>query len=134
MARVVAAIANGGSLLVPHIMASTTPVMTQVGISDDKLQVVREGMRLAVTSSIGTARSLNIPGFSIAGKTGTAEVGTRKQFMNSWSIGFWPYEHPQYAFAVVLERAPAGTLAGAAPAMRGFFEWLAARTTQLNNS
>ncbi len=127
MARVYAAIANGGSLPAPHITASSTPVMTPTGVSDEYLKIVREGMRLAVTSPLGTARSLNIIGFPIAGKTGTAEVGTRNQFMNSWVVGFWPYEKPQYAFAVVLERAPAGTASGAAPAMRSFFDWLANR-------
>ncbi len=130
MARAVAAIANGGRLPELQIIASSTPAYVSVGISDEHLSVVREGMRLAVTSEKGTARALNIPGFPIAGKTGTAEVGSKKQFMNSWVIGFWPYEKPKYAFAVVLERAPAGTLSGAAPAMRGFFDWLAQRPAE----
>ncbi|MBI2048300.1 MAG: hypothetical protein HYT30_00010 [Parcubacteria group bacterium] len=125
MVRAVAAIANGGTLPAPHMLASSTPVHTPIGIDDEYLQVVREGMRLAVTSNLGTARALNIAGFPIAGKTGTAELGSRKQYMNSWVVGFWPYDKPQYAFAVVLERAPAGTLSGAAPAMRPFFEWVA---------
>lgn len=128
MARAIAAVANGGSLPTPHIIASSTPVLTPTGVSDDYLTVVREGMRLAVTSSVGTARALNIFGFPIAGKTGTAEVGTHKQYMNSWTVGFWPVDKPHYAFAVVLERAPVGTPSGASPAMRPFFEWLAERT------
>ncbi|MBI4068054.1 hypothetical protein HY413_01430 [Candidatus Kaiserbacteria bacterium] len=130
MVRAVAAIANGGRLPALQIIASSTPAYVSVGISDEHLAVVREGMRLAVTSDKGTARALNIPGFPIAGKTGTAEVGSKKQFMNSWVIGFWPYDKPKYAFAVVLERAPAGTLSGAAPAMRGFFDWLAQRPVE----
>src|SRR3989344_1509134 len=130
MVRAVAAIANGGRLPELQIIASSTPAYASVGISDENLKVVREGMRLAVTSDIGTARALNILGFSIAGKTGTAEVGSKKQFMNSWVMGFWPYDKPKYAFAVVLERAPAGTLSGAAPAMRGFFDWLAERPAE----
>ena len=129
MARAAAAIANGGALPSLHILASTTPVFTPVGISDEHFRVVREGMRQAVLTDVGTARALNIAGFPIAAKTGTAEVGSRNQFMNSWVIGFWPYDEPRYAFAVVLERAPAGTLSGAAPAMRSFFEWLSARSS-----
>ena len=69
---------------------------------------------------------LNIPGFAIAAKTGTAQIGARNQWINSWSVGFWPADDPRYAYAVVLEKAPAGTLSGAAPALRPFFEWLIA--------
>ncbi len=124
--RFTAAIANGGKLLVPQVVRGARPTYTEVGISDDHLQVVREGMRLAVTSqrTDATVKSLNIAGVSIAAKTGTAEIGSRNQWMNSWSVGYWPSDNPKYAYAVVLERAPAGTLSGAAPGLRPFFEWL----------
>lgn len=124
--RYAAAIANGGKLLTPclEVIPRCKEVSPpSVGISDDKLQIVREGMRASVTDG-GTAAALDMTGISLAGKTGTAEIGDRNQFMNSWIIGFWPAENPRYAFATVLERAPAGTLSGAAPAMRPFFEWL----------
>lgn len=127
-ARFTAAIANGGKLLTPHIIASSTPEFVGVGVPDKHLQIAREGMRLAVTSKRddATVKSLNISGIAIAGKTGTAQIGTKNESINSWSIGFWPADDPRYAFAAVLERAPAGTLSGAAPAMRPFFEWLIA--------
>jgi penicillin-binding protein 2 len=126
--RYVAAIANGGKLFTPHLLASSTPQYTEVGIPDEYLQVVREGMRQAVTSTRfdATVKSLAIGGISIAAKTGTAQIGNHNQWMNSWSIGFWPSDNPKYAYAVVLEKAPAGTLSGAAPGMRPFFEWLIA--------
>ncbi|MFZ2556220.1 MAG: penicillin-binding transpeptidase domain-containing protein [Minisyncoccia bacterium] len=122
--RYVAALANGGKLLTPQLMWDLrSPTSASVGISDAHLQIVREGMRAAVTDG-GTAAALNIDGLSIAGKTGTAQIGRNNEFMNSWVIGFWPYEKPKYAFAVVLEKAPAGTLSGASPAMSQFFYWL----------
>jgi len=71
-----------------------------------------------------TVKVLNIPGIEIAAKTGTAQIGAKNEFINSWSVGFWPAESPRYAYAAVLERAPAGTLSGAAPGLRPFFEWL----------
>lgn len=125
--RFIAAIANGGKLLTPQVIAHTRPRYTNVGVSDTDLQIVREGMRLAVTSTRtdATVKVLNMSGIDIAAKTGTAEVGTRNQWMNSWSVGYWPEGNPRFAYAVVLERAPAGTLSGAAPALRPFFEWLA---------
>ncbi len=123
-----AAIANGGKILVPTLLASSTPRSREVGIPDEYLQIVREGMRLAVTSSRkdATVKSLHIPEIHIAAKTGTAQLGERNESMNSWSVGFWPSENPRYAYAVVLERAPAGTLSGASPALLPFFRWLSA--------
>jgi len=131
----IAAIANGGKLLVPQLLASSTPQYRDIGISDENLAVVREGMRLAVTSTRqdATVKALNIPVMHIAAKTGTAQVGAHNQWMNSWSVGFWPAEHPRYAYAVVLERAPAGTASGAAPGMQPFFYWLAANHPEYAN-
>lgn len=133
--RYVAAIANGGRLLTPHLTASSTPEYASVGIPDAYLQVVRDGMRLAVTSDRkdATVKVLNIPEIHIAAKTGTAQIGNNNQWMHSWSVGFWPAEHPKYAYAAVLEKARAGTLSGAAPALRPFFEWLAVYKPQYAN-
>ena len=133
--RFTAAIGNGGKLLTPQIIASSTPQYHTIDIPDSYLQIVREGMRLAVTSdrSDATVKALNIAGINIAAKTGTAEIGTNNQWMNSWSVGFWPESNPRFAYAVVLERAPAGTLSGAAPAMQPFFYWLIANHPEYIN-
>jgi len=120
--RYVAGIASG-KLTTPQLIAGEEGEMTDLGIDESQLKIVREGMRHAVTEG-GTAAALNMGGIDIAGKTGTAQVGTRNQYMNSWVVGFWPVETPKYAFAVVLEKAPAGTLSGASPAMAPFFYWL----------
>ena len=126
--RFVTAVANGGKLLTPQVVASLTPRYTSVGIPDSYLAVVRDGMRLAVTSQRkdATVKILNMPGIAIAAKTGTAQIGEKNEWINSWSVGFWPAENPRFAYAAVLERAPAGTLSGAAPGLRPFFEWLVA--------
>lgn len=121
--RYVAALANGGTLLKAHLVQGERVEATKIDIDDDELRVAREGMRQAVLEG-GTAASLNMGGIELAGKTGTAQIGTRNQYMNSWVIGFWPASAPKYAFAVVLEKAPAGTNSGAAPAMSNFFYWL----------
>ena len=125
-ARFTAAVANGGKLLKPQLIVGSSPEFEDVGIPDSHLKVVREGMRLAVTSNRkdATVKYLNIPGIHIAGKTGTAQTGARNESMNAWFVGFWPAENPHYSVATVLENAPAGTLAGAGPAMLPFFEWL----------
>ena len=138
--RFVAAIANGGRLLTPQLLAipreaSTTQPYVNVAMPDEYLKVARDGMRLAVVSTRkdATVKSLNIGGIRIAAKTGTAQTGVNNESMNSWSIGFWPAENPRYAYATVLEKAPAGTLAGAAPAMLPFFQWLIANKSEYVN-
>lgn len=127
-ARFVAAIANGGKLLKPQIISNSAPEYQSIGIPDPYLQVVREGMRLAVTSGRedATVKYLNLKSIHIAGKTGTAQLGARNESMNAWFVGFWPAENPRFAVATVLENAPAGTLSGAGPAMLPFFQWLVA--------
>lgn len=127
-ARMTAAIANGGRLLVPSVLASTTPSGETVVIDEHGLQVAREGMRLGVTGGIATA--VNMPFVKVAAKTGTAQVGVRNEYQNAWMVGFWPYENPRYAFAVVLERMPAGTQVGGSGIMKQFLNALSLRAPQ----
>jgi penicillin-binding protein 2 len=122
MARVAATIANSGTLLTPTLIASSTPRGRNLALDPHAFAVAKEGMHMAVEG--GTAAALNMPFVEVAGKTGTAQVGSQNQYMNSWVIGFYPYESPRYAFAIVLERAPAGTAVGAPAAMNAFLWWL----------
>lgn len=127
MARATAAVANGGRLYTPTLLAGQAPRFTAVPANPVALRVVRQGMRLTVTSALASA--LNFPYVSVAAKTGTAQTGTRNQYDNSWVVGFFPYENPQYAFALVLERGPQGSGSQAVYAMRDFFEALRARNS-----
>ncbi|HVY73025.1 MAG TPA: penicillin-binding transpeptidase domain-containing protein [Candidatus Paceibacterota bacterium] len=120
--REAAALANSGTLLTPSLIASTTPQGTKLPIRADVLEVVREGMRQGVTKGIATA--INFPFVQPAAKTGTAQIGIHNENQNAWMIGFWPYDNPKYAFAVVLDRLPAGTLVGGASVMYDFFNWM----------
>lgn len=122
MARAAAALVNGGKLLTPTLLANKTPEYTSVPVDPAALSVVREGMRKTVTDAL--AQVINLPYLHVAAKTGTAQTGTRNQYDNSWLIGFFPYENPQYAFAVVLERGPEGTGERAVHVMRNLFESL----------
>lgn len=123
LVRAVAALGNGGVLVTPSIRANEQGERTSIGVSEENLRVVGEGMKLA-TESGGTAAALNVTGISVAGKTGTAEVGAGKVFINSLVEGFFPYENPRFAFVVVMERAKAGTTAGAPLVMRQLLEWI----------
>ncbi|MCX6787599.1 MAG: penicillin-binding transpeptidase domain-containing protein [Candidatus Kaiserbacteria bacterium] len=127
MARATAAIANGGKLFTPTLLADQVPTSVPVLVDSGALKVVREGMRQAVTSAL--AGAINVPYVSAAAKTGTAQTGVRNQYDNSWVVGFFPYENPQYAFTVVLERGPEGTGEQAVNVMRDLFESLHAENS-----
>lgn len=72
----------------------------------------------------GTAQALSTPYVKVAAKTGTAQLGVSKKFVNSWVTGFFPYDDPKYAFVVIMEKGPEGNLVGAASVMRGYIEWI----------
>jgi penicillin-binding protein 2 len=95
---------------------------TSLGIPDSYFTVIHEGMRQGVRE--GTAKGLDTEATQVAAKTGTAELGVSKKRVNSWVIGFFPYEKPKYAFAVVMERGPKGNTFGATYVMRQVMDWM----------
>ncbi len=126
-----AALANGGTRVTPSLLfTSTSTVVGGKAVEGDlkNFEIAREGMRLSVTE--GTAAGLNIGGVEVAGKTGTAELGARKQFVNSWVIGFFPYEKPKYAFVVVMERGPVHNTIGATYVMRQVLDFMKVQTPE----
>lgn len=127
--RTAAALANSGTLLIPTLIASSSPKGIKIDIDPHALQVAREGMRMAVQEG-GTATGANVPYVAVAAKSGTAQVGARNENVNAWLIGFWPYEAPKYAFAVLLDRAPAGTATGGNIIISQFLAWMHANAPQ----
>ncbi|NLE07182.1 MAG: hypothetical protein GX627_01030 [Parcubacteria group bacterium] len=125
------ALANGGKLLTPSILFTSTSTVAsgkKVSGEEKNFQIAREGMRMSITE--GAASGLNTSAIKVAGKTGTAELGAYKQFVNSWIIGFWPYENPKYAFTVVMEKGPVTNLIGGTFVMRTLLDWMAVNTPE----
>lgn len=123
--KAVGAIATG-KLIEPTLLkvdSTSKPESKDLGLKEDHLNIVREGMRLSAT--IGTGKALNVSTVEVAAKTGTAELGVTKEDVNSWTVGFWPYRNPHYAFAIVMEKGSRSNLVGATAAMRGVLDWLA---------
>ena len=96
--------------------------MRTINFRDEDWNIVREGMRQGVT--YGTSVGLNVPYVDVAAKTGTAELGASKLYVNSWSVGFFPYNKPRYAWAVVMERGPNSNIIGATSIVRQLFDWV----------
>jgi len=129
VARAIAAVANGGKLFTPSLVEGFTPTYSKIPVPASTLAIVREGMREGVTNAL--AGAINLPYISVAAKTGTAQTGAHNQYDNSWVAGFFPYEHPRYAFAVVLERGPSGTGEQAVNVMQDLFNSLYAQNSPM---
>jgi cell division protein FtsI (penicillin-binding protein 3) len=134
MATAMCAIANGGKLMTPRIVksiatsdgktiSSLSPIVLRQVISAQTARQIGEALR-GVVSDRGTAAAAAIPGFTIAGKTGTAQkVGPNGGYEKGKEVvsfcGYLPADDPQFVGFVVLDDAQTkpeqnygGTVAG----------------------
>lgn len=131
MLRAVASIANRGSVLVPSLTKTETPLagLQKLPFPDSFYDPIHEGMRLVVTS--GTSTVLKSVPFLVSAKTGTAQVGKNNEYVNAWIMGFYPSDKPEYAFVVLMDRgSAAASLAGGQRVMKYFFDDLVASQSQ----
>ena len=118
MARVAAALANGGVLTEPRVeIRPGLPVKRERLLSPQAAATLARDMRDGVLE--GTGRGLRQHPMRVAGKTGTAEVAGEPS--HSWFVGFAPYEagaraSKRIAFAVLVEHAGYGGREAAAAA------------------
>jgi cell division protein FtsI (penicillin-binding protein 3) len=136
MATLYSAIANGGVLRAPHIIAQIGghPVREPAGhrvISTSTAAEVREMLK-GVLAPGGTASEVSVPGYTLAGKTGTASkidpaTGEYSEtaFVASF-VGFAPASDPKLLCAVVVNEPQADSIYGgvvAAPAFGQIMEF-----------
>jgi len=124
MLRAYAAMANGGYLVEPHVVQGVQAEKQNINLDAQKMDIIHEGMRMTVNLPGGTARSFERNDVAIAAKSGTAEVGAGNAYVNSWAAGFWPYEEPEYAFILMMDRAPRSNALGATTIMGDVVEWM----------
>ncbi len=135
--RAYAAIANGGYLVRPHVIAR---VGGHSVASTERVRIISERTSLDLTKiletvvegSDGTAVTARLEGYEVAGKTGTAQTvdpKTRK-YINRYRssfIGYVPSRHPRLVIAIMLDDPdPAGPHTGgevAAPAFRDIADY-----------
>src|SRR6266550_5197643 len=111
MIAAMAAIANGGKLVMPRIIKSVTasdgkiissasPVVLRNVISAETARHIGDALR-GVVSDKGTAAAAAVPGFTIAGKTGTAQKVNphggydHGKYVVSF-VGYLPADHPEF--------------------------------------
>jgi cell division protein FtsI (penicillin-binding protein 3) len=115
LARAIAAIANNGELPTPHFLLSISDNTdsklvwpTRRAISADAAAKTTKILCDVVT--VGTGAAAAVPGYSVAGKTGTAQrvrEGGRGYESGSYVssfIGFLPAEKPEVLISVVIDR------------------------------
>ncbi|MDQ2952033.1 MAG: penicillin-binding protein 2 [Chloroflexota bacterium] len=131
LAAAYAAIANGGTLYQPYVVAArrdadgehrTAPVAVRRPISPETAAVLRT--MLVSTVDNGIANLAAIPHYSVAGKTGTAQIPSDDgRYVNDAYIssfaGFAPANDPRFVAVIVLER-PQSKLLGTVTAMTTF--------------
>jgi penicillin-binding protein 2 len=120
VAKAYAAIANGGKLLKPKFVKEIVDenrnvveviqpeIESEVSIGQNNLQIVREGMRWAVTgqnSPHASCFALNDLPVAAAAKTGTAQVPKKgcENCYTIWISVFAPYEDPKIVLTIMLE-------------------------------
>ncbi len=130
LARAYAALANGGRLVRPHLVApqgvNSDP---RIPVSPSTLAEIVQGLRRVVHGSEGTARRLrDLP---VAGKTGTVQVVRLPEEGSSddlplhlrhhaWFVGWAPIDNPEITVAVLVEHGGGGGSV-AAPAATSVF-------------
>ena len=130
MALVAAGVANGGIVmrpkLVERIVAPDGNVIQRFSPEEWK-DAIEPSTAAALTAMMvravesGTGVAAQIPGVSVAGKTGTAETGIAGR-NNTWFIAFAPANKPKVAVAVALSDQLGTGGATAAPIARAIIE------------
>lgn len=135
MARVAAAVANGGVVHVPQVIEKIKApdgeelynfrpeIAGKLPASPKTLELIRRACRDVVAA--GTGKAARLPGIEVGGKTGTAQVVGQGQVVSkgrktedhAWFICFAPVEAPEIAVAVIVEHGGHGG-AAAAPLAR----------------
>ena len=119
MAVATSVIANGGNLMEPHVVKALVAHGRRVKMKrEDPQRVITRATATTVTSMMedvvrrGTATRAQIPGYTIAGKTGTAAKFVNgaysKSLYNSSFVGFTPSRAPELTILVVIDSPKAG--------------------------
>ena len=121
MATFLSAVANGGTVYQPRLYSHVVDykggtvaeipegqVYSTLGVKPADLKAVQQGMYDVIQSEGGTGTKAQVPGYHLAGKTGTAQAyrrvdGERKQDLKCWFYCYGPFEAPRYVVCVMVE-------------------------------
>jgi penicillin-binding protein 2 len=117
MAVIYAAIGNGGDIYKPRLVSKIISPngdtayfqperLGKLPISDTTLSILRRGLEGVVNDPRGTAHQAAVQGYTVAGKTGTAQNPHGED--HAWFICYAPADDPQIAITVLVENAGHG--------------------------
>ncbi len=120
LADAYAAIADGGILRPPHLVQSIGGVAQKTPAGHRILSPAVAGEMRTILESVlepgGTASEITIPGYSLAGKTGTANIAVPGGYSDTRYIasfvGFAPAQHPKIEVEVVVDQPQGGAIYG----------------------
>ncbi len=125
MVAAVSSVANGGELIEPRVIRAVyrdnrryavTPKIVRRTISADTAATLTTIMEGVVADQHGTANAARVPGYTIAGKTGTAAKLVNGHYStsdyNASFVGFMPSRNPAVAIIVVTDSPHAGPTTG----------------------
>jgi cell division protein FtsI (penicillin-binding protein 3) len=120
-----AAIANGGRIITPHVKESQSPAAPGPRVISEETSAIVRGMLQAVVEE-GSGHSAQIPGYTVAGKTGTSqkvdpETGAYGDEYVASFVGFAPASDPEYVALVAIDE-PEATYWGEVAAAPSFHE------------
>lgn len=147
LANYVATLVNGGIHYKPYIVdkikdpltgivleQNSPTILDHVSVPPDILATVKQAMS-DVTSGGGTANFLfaDVPQFSGGAKTGTAQIGSKNtiagNLFNGMFVAFAPYDHPQIAFAGVVNYGEHGVDSAGLVAKAAFMKYFGWKST-----
>lgn len=114
MVRAVSAIANGGYIVTPRVVSKVNGDGWEESVkTDTPVRIISEKAASETTQMMveaanrGEAKWCKIPGFTVAGKTGTAQIAVEGHYdetnTNHSFIGFAPYNNPKFVMLVTLK-------------------------------
>lgn len=138
MAMLTAAVANGGTRYKPQLLKRLeTPAgevkaqiqphpLGELPAKPATMEIVKHGLWMVVNGKRGTARKIRIKDIEICGKTGTAQIFSRKgpetvkeedrplhKRSHAWFVAYAPMHQPRIAIAIIVEHGEHGSSAAA---------------------
>jgi penicillin-binding protein 2 len=122
LVRMIAAVANGGDLVQPHLLKNFPAKADHFPLAEDTVEQVTQGM-YGVINEGGTGASLKLQNIEFSGKSGTAQLmsyeagskmGKKGKETNGWFVGYAPRRNPEIVVAAVVQGSSehGGTTAG----------------------
>ena len=124
VAEALSLLATDGEMVRLHLLkGEKKPREKVLDIDPAYFSIVRDGMKRVVGPE-GSGNALSWFPEKIAAKTGTAEVGGKKDRINSWFMGYLPADNPKFAIVIMMEAGPRTNTIGSVFVVSQTLQWM----------